>query len=66
MNKHDKPKKTNERNDNFSSKQLKNRNDEWEKLQDRYYNNLLNDLKSANIDDEEMLDHLDDFRYPAY
>lgn len=65
MKKHDKPKKTNGRNE-LSAKPEKNRNDGWEKLQDRYYMNLLNDLKSANIDDEEMLDHLDDFRYPPY
>lgn len=66
MKKQDKQRKINDNSDHYSEKQGKPVNYEWEKLQDRYYMNLLNDLKKADIDDEEMLDHLDDFKYPAF
>jgi hypothetical protein len=66
MKKQFKNKTDNELNDNFLPNRVRNKNDEWEKRQDRYYMNLLNDIKATNIDNEEILDHLDDFNYPAY
>ncbi|RPI17552.1 MAG: hypothetical protein EHM58_08755 [Ignavibacteriae bacterium] len=70
MRKQDKSGKTTSRNDekdnNNSSNPAQVNNEDWEKKQEKYYMNLLNDLKQPNIDDEEMLDHLDDFRYPPY